>query len=350
MSVHLVDFIHQCLSRGKPAVLIKITSQQGSSPRSAGTQMVVAADAQIHGTIGGGLLEARVIARAGQLLGGVDAQCEKFDLGQAEVAGMDMICGGGVDILYDPLSPTPDQAALFGRWRRMAAEGGEGVFVTVLRRQGSQITRADHALIESDGHAHGELPLTATALVDLLSRGQAARTMATLELEDYLILLEPIRKPMRAYVVGAGHVAQPTAHLAALVGFEVVVLDDRDTFANHPRFPDAHAVGVLADFQRTFEGWPVDRDTFIVIVTRGHLHDKVVLAEALKTDAAYIGMIGSRRKRDHIYQCLRRQGFNASALDRVHSPIGLDIGAETPAEIAVSIVAEMIAARRRLEK
>jgi xanthine dehydrogenase accessory factor len=198
--------------------------------------MVVAADGQIHGTIGGGLLEARVIARAGQLLGGVEAQCEKFDLGQADVAGMDMICGGGVDILYDPLSPSPDQAALFGRWRQMAAEGGEGVFVTVVRRQGSQITRADHALIESDGHAHGELPLTATALVDLLSRGQAARTMATLELEDYLILLEPIRKPMRAYVVGAGHVAQPTAHLAALVGFEVVVLDDRDTFANHPVF------------------------------------------------------------------------------------------------------------------
>jgi xanthine dehydrogenase accessory factor len=296
-------------------------------------------------------LEARVIARAGQLLGGVEAQCEKFDLGHSEVAGMDMICGGGVDILYDPLSPTPDQAALFGRWRQMAAEGGEGVFVTVLRRQGSQITRTDHALIESDGRAHGELPLTATALADLVTHGQVdARTMATLELEDYLILLEPIRKPKRAYVVGAGHVAQPTAHLAALVGFEVVVLDDRDTFANHPRFPDAHAVGVLADFQRTFEGWPVDRDTFIVIVTRGHLHDKVVLAEALKTDAAYIGMIGSRRKRDHIYQCLRRQGFNASALDRVHSPIGLDIGAETPAEIAVSIVAEMIAARRRLEK
>lgn len=350
MSISLAQVAHESLGRGEPVVFAKIISQQGSSPRSAGTQMAVTADGQAHGTIGGGLLEARVVARATELLNGAGACFEHFDLGHADVAGMDMICGGGVDVLYDPLAPTPDHAALFALWRHMSAEDEEGAFVTVIRRSGPGIDRIEHALVQTDGRVVGTLPLTPDALADLTAAGRSARAMTTLHLEDFFILLEPIRKPNRVYIFGAGHVAQPTAHLADLVGFEVVVVDDRETFANRSRFPDARDVRVLEDFTRALDGLPVDRKTFIVIVTRGHLHDKVVLAEALKTEAGYIGMIGSRRKRDHIFKRLCKEGLDPNDLNRVHSPIGLDVGAETPAEIAVSIVAEMIAVRRRIEE
>jgi xanthine dehydrogenase accessory factor len=131
-----------------------------------------------------------------------------------------------------------------------------------------------------------------------------------------------------------------------MAGFRVEVLDDRAEFARSDRFPEASGVHVLPSFYQAMTGFPIDSAAHIVIVTRGHLHDKTVLAQALKTPADYIGMIGSRRKRDTIYKELRKEGFSDADLARVHCPIGLDIGAETPEEIAVSIVAEMISVRR----
>jgi xanthine dehydrogenase accessory factor len=124
-------------------------------------------------------------------------------------------------------------------------------------------------------------------------------------------------------------------------------VDDRPEYANAERFPDAEEIQVVADFDAALKGTAIDRSGFIVIVTRGHLHDKTVLMQALRTEAAYIGMIGSRRKRDHIFDSLRKEGFGADALKRVCAPIGLDIGAESCEEIAVSIVAELVQARAR---
>ncbi|MFZ1984135.1 MAG: XdhC family protein, partial [Desulfatitalea sp.] len=274
----------------------------------------------------------------------------RFDLSYTEVAGSDMICGGGLEVLLDPIAATEENVAFFERWHQMLAGGEEGVWVMAIQRDGERIAAIHHGLVQADGRVHGHLPLAAAGLQAIVQAGQAASGMQTLTVEDLHVIVEPIRKPRTAYLLGAGHVAQPTAHLAALVGFRVVVLDDRDAFANPERFPEAHAVRVLADFEHPFDGAAVDRDSFIIIVTRGHLHDKVVLTQALKTDAGYIGMIGSRRKRDQIFKRLRAEGFGEEDLQRVHSPIGLDIDAETPAEIAVSIVAEMIKAKSGLSK
>jgi xanthine dehydrogenase accessory factor len=160
-----------------------------------------------------------------------------------------------------------------------------------------------------------------------------------------LILIEPVLPADTVFLFGAGHVAQPTARLAAFVGFRVRVVDDRAEFANAERFPEAEEVRVATDFDSALKGFAIDRSAFIVIVTRGHLHDKTVLMQALRTEAAYIGMIGSRRKRDHIFNASLKQDFTEADLKRVHSPIGLDIGAETPEEIALSIVAELVHAR-----
>jgi len=124
----------------------------------------------------------------------------------------------------------------------------------------------------------------------------------------------------------------------------VVVIDDREEFADVKCFPDASDIH-QCPFEGVIDRLPVDESSFLVIVTRGHMHDKTVLAQALKTKAKYIGMIGSSRKRNIIYDKLMEEGFTKQDLLRVHSPIGLDIGAETPVEIAVSIVAELIKVR-----
>ena len=130
-----------------------------------------------------------------------------------------------------------------------------------------------------------------------------------------------------------------------MMDFYTVVLDDREEFANRQRFTDSDEIVVLKSFEDAFVGRVFDTNSYIVIVTRGHSHDKTVLAQALKTNAEYIGMIGSRRKRDIIYQKLLADKFSQTDIDRVHSPIGLNIRAETPEEIAISIVAELIQSR-----
>ena len=157
--------------------------------------------------------------------------------------------------------------------------------------------------------------------------------------------LEPAASPDPLIICGGGHVSRPTAELATMVGFRVTILDDREEFANPGRFPFAAETAVIDPAAGWLTGRTIGPDACIVIVTRGHAHDLDALAEALGTPAAYIGLSGSLPKRDAIYDRLMARGFSAEALAKVKSPIGLEIAAETPEEIAVSIVAELIACR-----
>jgi xanthine dehydrogenase accessory factor len=158
------------------------------------------------------------------------------------------------------------------------------------------------------------------------------------------VLAEPVIADPALYIFGGGHVSTEIVPLAARVGFKVVVIDDREEYAGPDRFPQATKVQ-CRPFAGVLKKLDIDHTSYIVIVTRGHMHDKTILEQSLKTDAKYIGMIGSRRKRDMIYDKLLEEGFTQDDLERVCSPIGLDIGAETPEEIAVSIAAELIKVR-----
>jgi xanthine dehydrogenase accessory factor len=146
------------------------------------------------------------------------------------------------------------------------------------------------------------------------------------------------------YVFGGGHVSLQIVPMAALVGFNVVVIDDRPEFADPRKFPEAMSVHEYP-FEGVFDRLPIDQSSYIVIVTRGHLHDRTVVMQALKTQARYIGMMGSRRKKAIVYKKLLEEGFTQADLDRIYSPIGIGIEAETPEELAVSIVAELIKVR-----
>ncbi|CAG1772542.1 partial putative xanthine dehydrogenase subunit A, partial [uncultured bacterium] len=212
---------------------------------------------------------------------------------------------------------------------------------------GERLEGLGHALLKNQRIVCGELSLPPAAVEKLVRDHSTATRLQAAACGGSLMLIDPVLPLETVFLFGAGHVAQPTARLAAFVGFRVRVVDDRAEFAEARRFPEAEEVLVATDFDSALKGLNIGRGAFIVIVTRGHLHDKTVLMQALRTEAAYIGMIGSRRKRDHIFNALLKQGFTEGDLQRVHSPIGLDIGAETPEEIALSIVAEMVRARAR---
>jgi xanthine dehydrogenase accessory factor len=163
------------------------------------------------------------------------------------------------------------------------------------------------------------------------------------------IFVEPILPPAELYVFGAGHVATSLYKIARMAGFDVSVVDDREAYANRERFPEAQQV-IAEDYEKAMAQLTPSESSYIVIVTRGHRDDMRVLRWAVQTPARYIGMIGSKRKTIAIFKELQKEGLAPELFNRVHAPVGLDIGAITPEEIAVSITAELIAKRRNVER
>jgi xanthine dehydrogenase accessory factor len=163
------------------------------------------------------------------------------------------------------------------------------------------------------------------------------------------IFVEPVLPPALLYIFGAGHVSVNLYKVARSAGFDVTVVDDRETYANRERFPEAKEI-IAEDFDRAMARLNPGEAAYLVIVTRGHRDDMRVLRWAVQTPARYIGMIGSRRKTITIFKELTKEGLSPELFKRVHAPVGLDIGAITPEEIAVAITAELIAARRRVER
>lgn len=334
------------LESNQPFVLATIISHSGSTPRTAGSKMIVTADGRGVGTIGGGLIEARAMSRAVELIGAGQSALIPFDLSEKSVATMDMICGGQAEVLLDCVAPTEANRIVFNHWRDLLTAGASGSLLTMVMMDQHKIDAVHHGIVSARGEIQGDLPLSAIEQ-DKVGAGASSTTIHTQTVVGGFVVVEPVGGICRAFLFGAGHVARPTAQLAALVGFSVSVADDRGEFANAERFPDAGEVRVLDSFENSFSGLEIGPDDYVVILTRGHLHDKTVLAQALKTRAGYIGMIGSRGKRNTIYAALFEEGYTQADIDRVHSPIGISINAETPEEIAVSIIGEMIQHRAK---
>ena len=333
------------LEKGETFVLATIVSHSGSTPRTSGSKMIVTADGRGIGTIGGGSLEAGAMSRAVDLIQLGQSAVLPFDLSHDTVDSMDMICGGQAEVLLDCVSPTEVNLTVFDRWRQMLDKRQKGCLLTIVIGSDDAVSRIAHCLVTTAGELIGDFHLSKVEWEKVLAATAESSAVQLLAFDGAFVVVEPTQRVCTAYLFGAGHVAQSTAVTAAMVGFRVSVADDREEYANRERFPDTHEIRVIEDFEHAFSGLSVGREGFIVILTRGHLHDKTVLAQALKTDAGYIGMIGSRKKRNTIYEALLKEGFSKADIDRVYSPIGLSIGAETPEEIAVSIVAEMIRIR-----
>ena len=310
--------------------------------------MVVTDHGRAIGTIGGGLLEARVLENAKAVLSSRVPLLIPFDMAHSDIASMDMICGGRLDVLLEAIDPGSPAAAVYDAWLKADREPDPGLLLVALRLSDGELKSVTHGVLQGRQVICGDLDLDPPALEALLRDHAGAACPRTVVCSNWTVLIEPLLPAETVFVFGAGHVAQPTARLAKMVGFRVCVVDDRPEFANADRFPGADDIRVVAEFDSALEGLEIGRSGYVVILTRGHLHDRTVLMQILRTEAGYIGMIGSRRKREQVFRSLREEGFSAADLNRVHSPIGIDIGAESCEEIAVSIVAELVHTRARM--
>jgi xanthine dehydrogenase accessory factor len=209
--------------------------------------MLITTGGNIFGTIGGGLLEAKAMAEAEEILHGSSCRILSFDLANQDAAGMGMVCGGRVEVLLDLVLPTAENIAVFNNWQEELVKGQEGLFVTTVRQAMGKIRSIEHSLIRADGSICGQWSQSDKARQQLIDICRQARFMQVMEIEGVLTVVEPGISPPTLYILWAGHVAQPTACLAATVGFRVEVWDDRKEFANAARFPGA-AVRVVTDF------------------------------------------------------------------------------------------------------
>ncbi len=336
--------ILELLGRGEDLVLATILTNQGSTPRSMGAQMVIRPDGRIRGTIGGGKVEAQVIEAAGEIRAKSVAIVRDYDLTGKAGADMDLICGGRLSVLIEHLALTPAAVARYEAVVEALEAGRRALSVALLPEENSS-GPLKRFVLRPDSSLAGDIEAAAPVADRIASAFEQRHSAAIVDLDGRRYLVEPVCSRGTVFIFGAGHVSLELARLTSRIEFRTVVLDDRSEFANRDRFPMADEVHVTEGVDNALQGLAIGPESYLVIVTRGHRHDKTILAQALRTPAGYIGMIGSRSKRAKVYAALLDEGFTRESLERVHCPIGLEIGAETPEEIAVSIVAELIQAR-----
>jgi xanthine dehydrogenase accessory factor len=332
------------LERGERIALAAILETKGSVPQKAGAAALFSARRLIDGTVGGGALEAAAGKAAFRALRTGDALVFDRTLGGKDLAEDEEVCGGEVKVLVDP---RPERhRSVFAALARSLANGRRGVLATmILKAPGGQtFVKRDWIVASSRSSLDRELVAAfADGTPRLAEVRDAGRPDAPME---ELLFIEPVFPPSRLVVAGAGHVGRAIARLGNFLEFEVAVIDDRRAFANRANLPDADTI-VCSDIGAALRNMSISRDTYIVIVTRGHRHDTEALRACLHSGAGYIGMIGSRSKialqREEF---IRRNWATAAAFDRVHAPVGLPIRSKTVSEIAVSIAAELVLTRR----
>lgn len=337
----LYQEILKLLTEGEKGVLATVIQQSGSAPRKGGAQMVIREDGSFVGSIGGGRLEADVLSAARTVMTEGKGKILDFHLTGTEVAETEMICGGDVEIFIEPLSPGLQD--LYARLLELQKRGEEAVLATVVSAEPAGEGLIQKGLISSGGQSLGPLALDQNAL-QAAQKVIKAKKVRLIPYDKGRLYLEPVFSEPVLYIFGAGHISRYVAPVAQMVGFQVIVVDDRPEFASREHFPQADEIW-MEEFEGIGAKIEPDEQTYMVIVTRGHVHDYTVLKQVLPMECRYIGMIGSIRKRNMIYKKLLEDGHSQEELDRIHAPIGLAIKAETPEEIAVSIVAELILVR-----
>jgi xanthine dehydrogenase accessory factor len=296
--------------------------------------MLVTLDGDRIGTVGGGCLEAEIIERAlSAAERGMPAVSEHTVAN--ELAGdYGLTCGGTATIVVEPVRCCPELAACYSACVDLLARDGRGVLVTGL----DWTTGTQKALVTADG-VHGAATPDMRAAADLVD----ARREEPL-LHDGL-LVESLRGAPRLIVFGGGHVGGSIVRAAAFAGWRVTVVDDRPEYADAARHPDAERT-VTTDYLQLSPLLGIDDECYVVVATRGHQHDALIVDQIARMRTRYLGMLGSRRKVALTWRLLERWGVPRERLDAVRAPGGISIGADTPEEIAISVIAEMIAVRR----
>jgi len=337
----ILDAIDRFAAAGEPMALATIVGVRGSTYRRQGARLLLTRSQQMVGNISGGCLEGDVMVVADEVMTSGQARLVTYDLTADDdvVRGLGLGCNGAVDIFVEPVDPS---AEIFTLYRKAIAEERALAAVTVLSGAGRRLAVwADGARIGTLGDATMD-DRAARAGTAAIQEG-ASRILSLLGSAGAVqAFVEVLRPPIRLVVCGAGHDAVPVVQLAAQMGWRVVVVDSRERFLTRDRFPAARQF-IKADPTSAADRVPMDDRTYVVIMTHNYLHDRDLLRGFLRTGAGYLGMLGPRIRTEKILDELRRDGVTMSDRDRgrIFGPLGLDIGGETPEEIALAIVGEI---------
>ena len=337
----ILDAIDRFAAAREPMALATIVGVRGSTYRRQGARLLLTRSQQMVGNISGGCLEGDVMVVADEVMTSGQARLVTYDLTADDdvVWGLGLGCNGAADIFVEPVDPS---AEIFTLYRKAIAEERALAAVTVLSGAGRRLAVwADGARIGTLGDATMD-DRAARAGTAAIQEGASRIFSLPGSAGAVQAFVEVLRPPIRLVVCGAGHDAVPVVQLAAQMGWRVVVVDSRERFLTRDRFPGARQF-IKADPTSAPDRVPMDDRTYVVIMTHNYLHDRDLLRGFLRTGAGYLGMLGPRIRTEKILDELRRDGVTMSDRDRgrIFGPLGLDIGGETPEEIALAIVGEI---------
>ena len=337
------------LARSEPFVLASVVRTQGSTPQKPGAKLLVRKDGTAVGTLGGGCIEADVWAEAKTILDERGStQVRVFELNEDIAARDGLVCGGTMEILIDPVGRVEGAGARVGGGLPdilsdvLAAYRGEGDCALAILAEGG--SAGSKLFVRADGSVLGTLGSTAldsqakAAAMEVMPRGRNR----WLEAPQGKVFVEGFTTPPTLVIAGGGHVGKALYTLAKFVGFRVFIVDDRPLFASPERFPEADGI-IVDDFDAGLRSLAMGLNHYVIVATRGHKLDDLALLEAARSQAGYVGLLGSKRKAMLIYRDLFAQGITEERIAQIHSPVGLNLGGRSPEEIAFSIVAEMLA-------
>jgi len=327
-------------------VISTVTRTQGSTPQKPGAKLLVREDGSGVGTLGGGCVEGDIwFASSEKIKRDESAEVRPYELNEDLAAKDGLVCGGTMHFMIDPIDNKLEFEFFLDEIKK-AYNGDKPVALVQVLESKKKDEISKKILIREDGSKSGQLISEETdeKLVkesrDLLALGKNK----TLDIDGRLFYLEAFTTPPKLLIAGGGHVSKAIANLAKPLGFELNIFDDRDEFANKERFPEANDVKV-ASYGEGFDQFDINANTFIIIATRGHRQDDTATKAALNTNASYIGLLGSKRKTILIIEKLLSEGIDEQTFNKLRAPVGINIGARTPEEIAISIISEILSFR-----
>ncbi len=334
--------------QNEPFVLATVVHTRGSTPQKCGARLLIRRDRSAVGTVGGGCVEGDVWYLADRMFARPEearSVLQRYRLNESLAAQSGLVCGGTMVYLVQPFFDSGRQVALLEALLRALNEGPGLVLALQVEGPLKEDPGANFALVTQEGELEGTLVLPAGWRERLVQQAlrllaQGGRNLWRLE-DGRSIYLEAFSAPPVLVLVGAGHVNREVARLAAGLNFRIWVVDDRPEFANAERFPWAERIET-ASYPEGLQRLDPPENSYIVVGTRGHREDDQALEAAVRCRARYVGLLGSRRKTLLIFRRLLQQGISERRLRQVHAPVGLNVGATTPTELAVSIVAEIL--------
>lgn len=334
----LIDIMLKRIEQEEGSVLVTIVQNAGSAPRTTGAAMLVGQEGYIAGTIGGGMLEYKATEQAQEDLREQKSTLRQYRLTKEEVAGLGMVCGGDVDVLFKVILPTEKNLQVVRQVQNCLNHYEKGWLVLSLEGESFGFVNENEA---TWGFFEDEIPT-----IDKQDERCSYLTKNRNGKEFYINNLENTSK---VYIFGGGHLAQELVPLISHLGFRCIVTDDREEFSNKRLFPQAEEVHTR-EFDKLDGKYDIHEQDYIIAMTRGHMGDLEVQKFAMRTPAYYIGVVGSRSKIAAVNAKLREDGFSEEDISRIVTPIGIKIHSETPAEIAVSIAAQLIEKRAEYKR